>query len=354
MACGKSKNIQLQLKGRDLRLPVHLGELHKNVKKDVELEWFKDFCTVRYYYPKGAENAASSTEWAFDFILDMDERALAFMSWRDLLHGKSPSEIPAGAVAQDPFTHMDGLMVESGLSAIKASKEEITEEDIEHIVCSLPKLDPGSRRARQAREHAEGLARDPEYRAREVEVNIGEPDIIRPITRQQPKKIEDYEIEDLIPFVQNSPDYELDREDVIKDLSAGDIVLKNQVAKAKRRYDGHLFTSVPKIMQLRDANGQEGLLDNIADKLVGRLLKTGHITRKTQGNVYRAVTHAVCTLVGKEYEKDFTANDGPLDHPSYHQEFCQTHCREQIVKLACRLLRRWKVTTTSNLYADVI
>jgi hypothetical protein len=353
IACGGAKNIQVQLKGRDLRLPKDLfGKLVKDTH-------FNDFCMGRYYYPKDANKKLTSTEWAFDFILDMEENAATHcMHWRDLLRGKDPSKLPEVADTEDSFTRLDQLHIEAGLSAIRSTKSSITQiskDDIERTVLSLPKIKgPQGSRARQARQYASDIVGKPEFRAKLISTNLLPEDIIQPIAQQEPKKEDDYTDPELLAFILNSPDYDSDRNEVKDCILSGNSILRKQVAKNKRKYDAQLFVRVPRLMRLRNSPDGIGILDEIKGRLQGDLISSKQITPRQLGRVAQAVAAATCLAVGKsgkwEFEKDYTANDGPLDHPSYHLEFNTPQSKALIMNLALKLLRQRREVISSNLF----
>lgn len=328
---------QVQTLGRTSRLPKHLSTL-------VGDAMFDSFCHPRLYYPDTGSDERSAARDAWDFILQMDSRIenSGLPSWCDLVDGIEikPIEQPADAAA--PFTLVDQLQIDNALGQLTSSGVQITPERTDAIIRSLP--DPQSKnRMDAAREHIRRILTDREYRDEIVKPTF---EIIRPISREAPKKPEDYSDEELTQFILDHP---LIPNDWIDKLS--DTNLRLAVAIMKRDDDFKHYRPVTKIRQLQDADGRPGVLTDVRNSLLLDLMSLGLEYPRIIAPVSWAVNRAASKLCGVKGDSA-TENDGVLDRPHYHYQFSLPAVKHKIKRLAlAELLMRGVVGPAVHLYS---
>lgn len=334
----RSWSEQLQTIGRTSRLPKHLTEM-------LGEDMFDAFCHPRFYFPDFGDPDASSARNAWEFILHMDERLenSGMASWQDMLEGKSPLQVEASEDAVAPFTAMDRLDIDNALGEIKVRGEQITPEHIDTIVRALP--DPQSEsRIESAKDHIRRVLTDREYRNKIITPDF---DIIRPISREGPKRPEDYSDAELSAFIVAHPTISNEYTGRLNDPS-----VRYLVAIMKRDHDAKHYRQVTKIRQLQQANGEPGVVTDIRNSLLWELTSRGLEYGRIVGPVSTAINSAVARLCGMQTVPGATENDGILDRPQYHYQFSIPAVRNKIKALARgELIMRGLVGPAVHLYS---
>jgi hypothetical protein len=335
----RSWSEQLQTIGRTSRLPKHLIEMLGDDKFDA-------FCHPRFYFPDHGPKDVSSAKDAWEFILHMDERLeeSGLISWRELLDGRNIEQSSKTEDAAAPFTAMDQLQIDNSLGEITARGEEITPEHIDAIVRALP--DPQSEsRVEFAKDHIRRVLTDRDYRNKII---MPEFDIIRPISREAPKRPEDYLKEELRAFIlahSMIPNEFADRLD--------DPNIEQLVGIMKRDDDAKHYRQVTKIRQLHEADGKPGVVTDIRNSLVGELVSRGYEYGRIIGPTSAETNSAIVKICGVQNVLGATANDGILDRPQYHYQFSLPNIRKKIKQIALgQLIMRGILGPAVHLYGS--
>jgi Type III restriction enzyme, res subunit len=337
-----SVNEQVQTIGRVSRLPSRLAKM-------IGTDFFFSCCHPRWYYPDSGQESPNAVAEAWTFICEMDQRieAAAFFQWSDLLDGREldQTKTPQGTVA--PFTLADRLSIDHALATLKSDGEPINADKIERLIAELP--GPASKeRTTQVREHVERVLgdrpSDRAYRASFVNLTPKEV-IIRPISREEPKKPDAYSLEELRSFVLNKEDLS---DDWINKMEHNDDI-RLLIGTMKRDDDVRLYHPVAKLRQLHKADGKPGILTAIRNSLMSDLYGLADEI----GRISQAVNIATAKLAGMD--ASCTRNDGPLDRPSYHYQLTVPAIKRQIKELAIAHLICWGVLgDLGDLYSDVM
>jgi hypothetical protein len=330
---------QVQTIGRTSRLPLHLAEMRSDLR-------FDEFCHPRWYYPDPGDDDRSAAENAWDFILQMDTclESSGLLSWRDLQENidveqtTQNSDIDANA----PFTLMDRLQIDNELGALQVHGKQVTPEDVDRIVNSLP--DPQSEhRIASAREHVEQVLTSRNYRTKIVQPSF---DIIHPISREAPKAVDEYTIEELRDFILRDEDYDNDWADQIEI----DQKIRRLIAQTKRKRDMQHYRPPMKTRQLHAADGRPGVLTDIRNSMIADLTKQGFDYRAIVGPLSQAVNVAAARMCGMT-DLNCTKNDRELDRASYHYQFSIPSVKNQLKKLVLAdLIMRGVVGPAQHLY----
>jgi hypothetical protein len=334
----RSWSEQVQTIGRTSRLPKHLSAR-------IGSDYFELFCHPRFYFPSHEDSEPRvAAQDAWDFILQMDARLeqSQMTSWHDLLEGEEPASASTPHNAAAPFTLMDRLDIDNALGELIAAREQVTPEHIERIVQALP--DPQAEpRTEPAKEHIRRVLTEREYRDQITEPTF---EIIRPVSREAPKNLQDYTDAELSAFIVTHPG--IDNAYTSKLVDAG---VRDLIAVMKREHDTKHYRQVTKIRQLQAADGKPGVLTDIRNSLLGELTSRGHDYRRVIGPVSIAINNAASRLCGLQ-GPSVTANDGVLDRPQYHYQFSIPSVRAKLKALAvAELMMRGIVGPAHHLYA---
>jgi hypothetical protein len=329
---------QVQTLGRTSRLPKHLIPL-------IDDPTFTAFCHPRLYFPDTGNDTRSAARDAWDFILEMDNRLenSGLLSWDDLIEGAEiePREQPTDGAA--PFTLMDQLRIDNALGELKATGAQITPEHIDRIVQALP--DPQSEtRMESAREHIRKVLTDRKYRDEIIGPTF---EVIAPISREAPKRPEDYSNDELIPFISEHAQIP---DDYLENLS--DPRIRHLVAVMKRESDLKHYRHVTKIRQLQEADGRPGVLTDVRNALVYELTSLGFEYGRIIGPVSAAINTSASRLCGVS-GAGTTENNGVLDRPHYHYQFSLPTVKRKLKALAlAELILRGVVGPAIHLYSE--
>ena len=334
---------QVQTIGRMSRLPRHLREM-------IDDKFFDAYCHPRLYFPDYVDvkddQCISAAQDAWNFILEMDSRLekSGLLAWRDLLADEVPKQddaIPVAATA--PFTLIDQLRVDNALGALKADGKQITDEDINTIVQALP--DPQSPvRTEAAKLHAQRVLTDKKYRDGLMMPKF---DIIKPISREEPKNPADYTHEELASYIVQDP--QLPNEYVSR---LGDPVIRQIIGVMKNKSDQKHFRPVTKIRQLQKADDKPGVLTDFRDSLIGELRGLGLGYPQLVGPVSAAVNYAFALMCGAQDQPNPCENNGILDRPHYHYQLSIPSVRHTLKMLTlAQLIKKGLVGPAQQLYS---
>jgi hypothetical protein len=333
---GESVNTQVQLKGRDLRLPPHLSKM-------VGTTMFERFCSGRYYYPDSG-GSSGTMQQAYDFILNDAIEDAEFITWDDLMSGESLDDMHEPQGTESPFTFTDRIHVDEALGYLAVQGVPITPDHVESIIGCLPPVMTDPRRKRVL-QHVERIMTDERYRKKFAATTVPEESVIRPIAREEPKEVDDYSVEELAEFVIAGQKYGDDTNQIVESLSINPL-MRRVIAIEKRSHDARRFRPVPRLYQLqKTSDGRAGLLTTIADKMRSDLIKAEIINSDAVyiGLVRSAVNVATSRLCGMSSDDHATRNfpRGALDNPYYHHQFGRPQVVHKIKELAVAFLVHW-------------
>jgi len=312
IARGTRIRTQVQLLLRASRLPEHLKKYRDHRK-------FQHFCGIRYIYPESGAGHPAMKD-AIHFILNQDTilADARLHHWADLLEEApipEPRSEDLGGV-DAPLTTIDKIDIDTILGGWKLAGKDLTTIDpgaIEGIIDTLPGPKT-ERRAKEAHSHISGVinpgSEGVQYRTGAYGLN--EPIVpLLPISREEPKRAEDYTLRECLMFVESKSDWSHERKDaVIADLQNPALSVRFMLGEMLRERDQKLFRSVEKIHCLVSSKqlGKVGIVTRLGAQLHGALRG-----KASMQDVQKYTSSAITDLYGANVK-----NDGPLDHPSYH------------------------------------
>src|SRR5262249_7519083 len=144
----------------------------------------------------------------------------------------------------------DRLQIDHELGTLKAAGAPIDDLQIARIIEDLPGMHTMERRER-AREHIINVLHNREYRESGVRPVV---EIIKPVSREEPKAADAYSTEELTAFIINTglPTKYIEH--------LNNPMTREIVAEFKRREDQRLYRPVQKIRQLHEEDGKPGII----------------------------------------------------------------------------------------------
>jgi hypothetical protein len=301
--------------GRPLRWRSHIANWIDESSPNAE------FAQTRIYIPQSSfqDDKRKALLWAAGWIKDMLVRigGAGFLTWSDLVRGKHTTDPNVVIdVTNQPLTDVQRFQVQKSLAdALAASgAEKLTPELVRLAIDHSPYRGANEAVRRKLIQYAQELADEPALRQQElVAAPLIEEFKLRPACVMEKLHPQDrYEIEDLVRWVKNDPDYDGIRDEYLQGLKDGQRMAIHAVSQRLRDTQIANYRPAARTRRLQGHKEEpKGVLPEVATELIGKLRQSAQ--ECDSGLVYKAVNGAANFIF------QISADEGgPMDHPAYH------------------------------------